>query len=64
MPEIIKDGENGFLVNDVDEALQRLHDIPKIDRAQCRRHVEAHFSQARMVEDYLAVYRKVLKMED
>lgn len=60
MPEVIRDGESGFLVEDVDESARRLRDIPQIDRAQCRRRVEARFSWARMVEDCLAVYRKVL----
>lgn len=60
MPEIIRDEETGFLINDVDAAVQRLHDIPQIDRARCRRWVEERFSQSRMVDDYINVYQKLL----
>ena len=38
------------------EAVKR---IEEIDRGECRRHVEARFSVARMTEDYEAVYQRV-----
>jgi mannose-6-phosphate isomerase-like protein (cupin superfamily) len=61
MPEVIADGKTGFLVNSVDEAVAGLERVPELDRAACRRHVEAHFSADRMVDGYLEVYRKVLE---
>ena len=36
------------------DAVQR---IGELDRAECRRHVEARFSVARMIDGYEAVYR-------
>jgi len=63
MPEVIKDGETGYLVETVEEAVEALARIPDIDRHSCRSWVEERFSQERMVNDYLAVYEKALELE-
>lgn len=60
MPEVIKDGLCGFLVNTVEEAVQAVGKIPSLKRSDCRSWVEGRFSQKRMVDDYLAVYRAIL----
>ena len=62
MPELINHGHNGFLVQTVDEAVAAVHDIPMIERSACRRVVEERFTAGRMAEDYIDVYRRVLKM--
>jgi len=61
MPELIENGENGFLVKTVDEAIKAAAHIKDIDRACCRRHVEQHFTINRMVEEYIQVYKAVLE---
>jgi len=61
MPEIIRDGENGFLVAGFDEAINAVSRIQEIDRACCRKTVEDKFSVDRMVEKYLAVYEQILE---
>ncbi|MGR9087554.1 MAG: glycosyltransferase [Gammaproteobacteria bacterium] len=61
MPELIRHGHNGFLVDSVAEAIAAVADIGRIDRTRCRRHVERHFTAERMVEDYLQVYRQILE---
>jgi glycosyltransferase involved in cell wall biosynthesis len=60
MPELIENGQNGFLVNSVDEAVERVASIKDIDRAACRRHVEAHFTVDRMLDEYIKVYEMIL----
>ena len=60
MPELIRDGKTGFLVRNTDEAVDRLADIPKIRRADCRKWAEENFSMEKMIEGYLSVYEKVL----
>lgn len=62
MPELINHGHNGFLVQTVDEAVAAVNDIPMIERSACRRVVEERFTADRMAEDYIDVYRRVLKM--
>ncbi len=60
MPELIENGKNGFLVNSVDEAIERVAHIKEVDRAACRRHVEEHFTVDRMVDEYIKVYEMIL----
>ncbi len=63
MPELIRDGETGFLVANSEDAVERVREIDGIDRRKCRTWVEKHFTQARMVEDYLKVYKMIMKEE-
>lgn len=62
MPEIVRDGETGFLVDSQDQAIEALKRIPTLDRRACRRWVEERFSVDRMVREYLDVYLKILSM--
>ncbi len=62
MPELIRDGENGFLVDTIDEAVAALARVPSLDRTAIRRHAEKRFSVERMADEYLAAYRCVLSL--
>lgn len=57
VPEIVRDGVTGFIVDGPDEAARALARIDEIDRAACRREFEDRFSARRMTEGYLACYR-------
>ena len=59
VPEIIADGETGFIVDSVDGAVAAVQRLETLDRAQCRRVFEARFLARRMAEEYLAVYRRL-----
>lgn len=59
-PEIVTHGETGYLCDD-DELPAAIRDIDRIDRVACRRRAETHFSVARMVDGYEAVYRRLLE---
>ena len=61
--EVIEDGHTGFLVNSVDEAVQRLQRLPEIDRTACRKRVRQRFSVETMVESYERVYRTIFDLE-
>jgi glycosyltransferase involved in cell wall biosynthesis len=61
MPEIIHDGSTGFLVEDVDAAVQAVGRIETISRRRCRDEVEERFTCRRMADEYLAVYQKILE---
>lgn len=60
MPEIIAHGETGFLTPDLDGMIQSLEKVRDLDRAACRRWVEARFTVDRMVEDYIRVYETII----
>ena len=62
MSELILNGKNGFLVNSTGEAAASVENIKLIDRAFCREWAESKFSKEKMVEDYIAVYKKILSM--
>jgi glycosyltransferase involved in cell wall biosynthesis len=63
MPELIEDGRNGFLVNNVDEAIQAVSHLEQIDPAVCRKHVIENFTVERMVDGYEKVYEKILSKD-
>lgn len=60
VPEIIKDGVNGFVVKDEAEMIKAMASIEKIDRKKCREYVEKNFSLEKMVKGYERVYKKIL----
>ncbi|MCE7039723.1 glycosyltransferase family 4 protein [Dyadobacter sp. CY312] len=61
MPELIRDGETGFLVNTVDEAVDAVGNVGKIKRADCRKWAASVFSKDKMVDGYIAVYEELLR---
>jgi glycosyltransferase involved in cell wall biosynthesis len=61
--EVVADGETGFVVRTVEEAVEACRRIAEIDRAACRRRVEVHFSVDAMVDGYLSAYRAILGSE-
>jgi glycosyltransferase involved in cell wall biosynthesis len=61
VPEIVADGETGFVVSDGDAAVAAIEHIGALDRAAVRKHVEARFSVDRMTDGYLRVYQEVLR---
>jgi glycosyltransferase involved in cell wall biosynthesis len=60
MPEVIRDGETGFLVSSVEEAVEALSRVDRIERLSCRRWIENRFTVDRMVDNYIGVYKKIL----
>ncbi|GIE32913.1 glycosyl transferase [Actinoplanes italicus] len=60
MPEVVDEGVTGRLVDTVDEAVAAVERIGEIDRAACSARARERFSAERMVDDYLAIYRKII----
>jgi len=61
MPELIRDGINGYLVSTVEEAADAIGRLGEIDRGDCRAWIETHFSVERMVDDYIQVYEQIIE---
>lgn len=61
VPEVVSHGETGFVVSDVEQAAAAVDRLDEISRAACRRRVEERFTVDRMVDGYLAVYRRLLE---
>ncbi|HUS40893.1 MAG TPA: glycosyltransferase family 4 protein [Pirellulales bacterium] len=60
LPELIKHGETGFLVDSVDEAAQVVQRLAEIDPRACRANVETRFSAPVMAAGYDRVYRRLV----
>lgn len=60
MPELIKHQETGFLVNTVDEAVEAVNDLNKINRKNCYTWATSQFSSDKMVSDYFELYKRIL----
>ncbi len=60
VPEIIVHRETGFVVNEIEEAVDAVHQIETIDRRRCRREFEDRFTDERMARDYVTIYEKQL----
>jgi glycosyltransferase involved in cell wall biosynthesis len=61
--EVIEDGQTGFLVNNVEQAVEMLGRISEIDRRACRTRVQERFSVDTMVEAYERVYSTIFALE-
>ena len=61
MGEIVRHAESGFLVDTPDEAVAGVQASGTLDRAAVRASVETRFDIDRMVDDYLALYGRVVE---
>jgi glycosyltransferase involved in cell wall biosynthesis len=61
MPELITAGFDGFLAENIQQAVDYCHNINEINRINCRKTVEERFSKQRMANDYIDLYKKILK---
>jgi glycosyltransferase involved in cell wall biosynthesis len=61
--EIITDGENGFLVDTVDEMVSAIAKIDEIDRDAVRTCVEQNYSSQAMTKNYFEIYKKVIQLQ-
>jgi glycosyltransferase involved in cell wall biosynthesis/mannose-6-phosphate isomerase-like protein (cupin superfamily) len=64
VPEIIADGQTGFIVDNPEQALEAVRRVVELDRAAIRRYVGQNFSRDKMVNDYINVYKEILQMEN
>ena len=57
MPEIVDEGETGFVVDSIDAAVEAVARCADLDRNHVREVFERRFSAERMISDYEAIYR-------
>ena len=60
VPEVLDNGISGYVVDDVEQAVEALEAIRDFDRARCRRVFEERFSVRRMAQDYVKIYQRVI----
>jgi glycosyltransferase involved in cell wall biosynthesis len=59
LPELVRQGETGFLVDSVDEAVDAVRRLEEIDPQACRANVQQRFSAQVMAAGYEKVFRQV-----
>ncbi|WP_372636714.1 glycosyltransferase family 4 protein [Fodinibius sp.] len=64
MPELIDHGQNGFLVENVSEAVEAIKKLKAIRRSDCREHVKRFFTVDHMVDNYVDTYNKILSTKE
>ena len=60
LPEIIVDGENGYLTNNEDEMVEAVRRLGSISPLRCRQTVERRFSLERQVNGYFGIYENAI----
>jgi len=64
VPEVIDEGQTGFMVTDEDQAVKALEKVERLDRMACRRVFEERFSVDRMAREYHAAYSYLCEPEN
>lgn len=59
--EVLSDGETGYIVNSMEEAVDAVKNIHKLSRMHCHETFLKRFSVKRMVEDYLEIYASTVE---
>ena len=59
LPEIVRPGVDGFLVQSIEEGCAAVERVAALDRAACRRRAEECFSPRAVVARYLDLYERV-----
>ena len=60
VPEVIEDGITGFIVDDMQGAIAAAKKIETIDRNGVRKRFEQRFTNLRMADDYMKIYKKLI----
>ena len=59
-PEVVVDGETGYIVRDVDEMVDAVGRVDRINPRRCRQHVEDNFDAPLMANRYLQAYQRII----
>ncbi len=63
LPEIVRHGTDGYLVNNLAEACTAIQNLPNINRRNCRQRCEQHFSASVILDQYEKLYHSVIFSE-
>lgn len=58
VPEIIDEGQTGYIVDSMEEAASAIESVRSLDRQYIRQIFETRFSARSMTEKYVYLYRK------
>ena len=58
--EVIEQGRTGFIVTELEDAIEAVRRVPDLSRARCRQVFEKRFTATRMARDYVKVYMRII----
>jgi glycosyltransferase involved in cell wall biosynthesis len=61
VPEVTVQGETGFIVYGVEEAVRAVDRVSSLSRKRCREVFEERFTARRMAEEYVEAYRRLIR---
>ena len=61
VPEVIEEGHTGFIVEELEDAVEAVRRVPELSRKRCREVFEQRFTAERMAHDYVRVYERLIK---
>ncbi len=64
VPEIVRDGVTGLILDDVSQAADLSPHLPRLDRAACRNDAESRFGLEVCADRYLELYESMLRGEE
>ena len=59
VPEVMDNGVTGFVVNQIEEAVEAVRRVRDLSRARCREVFEKRFTASRMASDYIDAYNRL-----
>lgn len=60
MPELINNNVSGFLVKNIDEAIEAVKNLSIVNRKDCYEHAVKKFSFDKMINEYINVYKRIV----
>jgi glycosyltransferase involved in cell wall biosynthesis len=61
VPEIMEEGHTGFIVEELEDAVEAVQRVPELSRKRCREVFEQRFTVTRMARDYLQAYKRLIE---
>lgn len=60
VPEIMEQGHTGFVVENLEDAIEAVRRVPQLSRKRCRAVFEKRFTATRMASDYVQVFERLI----
>jgi len=63
VPEVMENGVTGFVVTELDQAVEAIRRVRDVSRAACREVFEKRFTAGRMANDYVNLYERMVRAD-
>ena len=60
VPEVVEPGVTGFIVDNLEDAIEATRRVRRLDRRQCRAAFDRRFTASRMASEYVSAYHRAI----